>query len=171
MNFGLCFTDHTDSRYDSLDGGSARRKAATYTGQHKHRINANIHVSSGIRTHNSGVWASEDSSSLRPRGHRDRHYRPIVYSKFTGFEPNCRHYERIWQYYDNHLKRKHRDISRNVAYIILWRVDQLLRGYSVNNDRFWNLLSKHVPASTSRHATTELLLETGCFYMVRAELL
>jgi hypothetical protein len=25
---------------DSLDGGSARRKAATYTGQHKHRINA-----------------------------------------------------------------------------------------------------------------------------------
>jgi hypothetical protein len=30
------------SRYDSLDWGSARRKVATYTGQHKHRINADI---------------------------------------------------------------------------------------------------------------------------------
>jgi hypothetical protein len=27
------------SRKDSLDGGSARRKAANYTGQHEHRIN------------------------------------------------------------------------------------------------------------------------------------
>jgi hypothetical protein len=28
--------DLTDSWYDSLDGGSARRKDATYTGQHEH---------------------------------------------------------------------------------------------------------------------------------------
>jgi hypothetical protein len=33
-----------DSRQDSLDGESARCKAATYTGQHKHRINADIHA-------------------------------------------------------------------------------------------------------------------------------
>jgi hypothetical protein len=52
MNFFLQFLNHIDSRYDSLGGGSARRKAANYTGQHKHRINANIHASSGIRTHN-----------------------------------------------------------------------------------------------------------------------
>jgi hypothetical protein len=31
------------SRQDSLDGGSARRKASTYTRQHKHRINAHRH--------------------------------------------------------------------------------------------------------------------------------
>jgi hypothetical protein len=29
-----------DSQYDTLDGGSASRKAATYTGLHKHGINA-----------------------------------------------------------------------------------------------------------------------------------
>jgi hypothetical protein len=51
---------------------SARRKAATYTGQHKHRINADIHAHSGIRTHDPSVRAEEDISCLRPRGHRDR---------------------------------------------------------------------------------------------------
>jgi hypothetical protein len=45
-----------------------------YIGQHKHRKNANtdIHVLSGIRTHDPRVRASEDSSCLRPRVHRDR---------------------------------------------------------------------------------------------------
>jgi hypothetical protein len=39
------------------------------------RTNAhtNIHVSSGIRTYDPSVRASENSSCLRPRGHRDRH--------------------------------------------------------------------------------------------------
>jgi hypothetical protein len=32
-------------------------------------------------------------------------------------------------------------------------------------------LGKHVPAATNRRATIELLLETGCFYVVRAEML
>jgi hypothetical protein len=31
------------SQYDSLDGGSASRKAAAYTGQHKHTMNADRH--------------------------------------------------------------------------------------------------------------------------------
>jgi hypothetical protein len=46
-----------------------------YTGQHKHRINAytDIHALSGIRIHDPSVRASEDSSCLRPRGHRDLH--------------------------------------------------------------------------------------------------
>jgi hypothetical protein len=52
--------------------GSDRRKAATYRGQHKHRINANIHALSGIRTHHPSVGASEDISCLKPRGHCDR---------------------------------------------------------------------------------------------------
>jgi hypothetical protein len=45
-----------------LDGGSALRKAATYTEQHRHRINANtdIHALSGIRTHDPSVRADED---------------------------------------------------------------------------------------------------------------
>jgi hypothetical protein len=33
----------------------------------------NIHVSSGTRTHDPSVRASEDGSRLRPRGHCDRH--------------------------------------------------------------------------------------------------
>jgi hypothetical protein len=45
-----------------------------YTGQHKHRILAHrdIHVLGGIRTHDPSVRESEDSSCLRPHGHRDR---------------------------------------------------------------------------------------------------
>jgi hypothetical protein len=45
-----------------------------HTGQHKHRINAHANIDdlSGIRTHDPSVWASEDSSCLRPCGHRDR---------------------------------------------------------------------------------------------------
>jgi hypothetical protein len=35
-----------------LDGGSFRRKAATY---HKHRISIDIHASRGIRTHDPNV--------------------------------------------------------------------------------------------------------------------
>jgi hypothetical protein len=45
-----------------------------HIGQHKHRINActNIRDLSGIRTHDPSVRANEDSTCLRPRGHRDR---------------------------------------------------------------------------------------------------
>jgi hypothetical protein len=50
-----------DSRQDSLDGGSARRKAATYVGQHKRGINADIHTSSRIRIHGPNIWAGNDS--------------------------------------------------------------------------------------------------------------
>jgi hypothetical protein len=42
-----------------------------YTEQHKHRINADIHASSGIRTHDPSVRADEECSGLRPRGHCD----------------------------------------------------------------------------------------------------
>jgi hypothetical protein len=39
----LQFLNLTESREDSSDEGSARHKAATYTGHHKHRINADKH--------------------------------------------------------------------------------------------------------------------------------
>jgi hypothetical protein len=42
-----------------------------HTEQHKHRINADIHVSSGIRTHDLSVFAGENGSHLRPRDHSD----------------------------------------------------------------------------------------------------
>jgi hypothetical protein len=57
---------------DSLDGGSAHRKAGTHTGQHKRRINANIHALSGIQTNDHSIRAGEDSSCLRSHGHCDR---------------------------------------------------------------------------------------------------
>jgi hypothetical protein len=40
-----------------------------YTGQHKHRINADIHALSGFRTYDPSVWAAEDISCLRLRCH------------------------------------------------------------------------------------------------------
>jgi hypothetical protein len=52
-------------------GLTTRRKAATYTGQHKHRINANFDAFSGIRTHDPSVQTGESISCLRPRGQYD----------------------------------------------------------------------------------------------------
>jgi hypothetical protein len=36
-----------------------------------------IHALRGIRTHDPSVWAGEDSSCLRPRGHCDRLIYPM----------------------------------------------------------------------------------------------
>jgi hypothetical protein len=40
-----------------------------HTEQHKHRINADFHALSGIRTHDPSVRATEDGSCLIPRAH------------------------------------------------------------------------------------------------------
>jgi hypothetical protein len=69
------FLNPIDSRWDSLYGGSARRKASTYTQNNTNRINAHntdIRALSGIRTYDPSVRASEDSSCLRPCGHCDQ---------------------------------------------------------------------------------------------------
>jgi hypothetical protein len=72
------FPQHPVLKYtQSMSEWSARRKAATYTGQHKHRINANIHACSGIRIHDPSVQVGENISCLRPRGHCDRHCRVL----------------------------------------------------------------------------------------------
>jgi hypothetical protein len=57
-----------------LDERSARHKAATYTHNNTtiEKTHTHIQASSGIRTHDPSVKASEDSSCLRPRGHCDR---------------------------------------------------------------------------------------------------
>jgi hypothetical protein len=56
-----------------LDGGSARRKASTYTGQHNTgKTRTHIHAPSRIRTCDPSVRAAEDSTCLRMRGHWDR---------------------------------------------------------------------------------------------------
>jgi hypothetical protein len=57
------------SRQDHLGGGSARRKATTYT---QDSINPDMHASSGIRTHDPSVRAGEESSCLRRRDYCDR---------------------------------------------------------------------------------------------------
>jgi hypothetical protein len=65
------------SQYDSLDGVSARREAATYTQKnitqnkrtHARTHTPNIHALSGIQTHDLGFRESEDSAFLRPLGY------------------------------------------------------------------------------------------------------
>jgi hypothetical protein len=49
-------------------------------------------------------------------------------------------------------------------------IDPLLNSDSLKDHRFWAGLGKHIPAATNTHATTELLLETECFYVVRAQM-
>jgi hypothetical protein len=54
-----------------MDGGSARRKAATCTQNNTNTewTHTDIHALSGIRTHDPSIRAIEDGSCLRPRGH------------------------------------------------------------------------------------------------------
>jgi hypothetical protein len=51
-----------------------------HTEQRKQRVNAHtdIHSSSGIRTHDTSVWAGEDGWCLRPRGNCDRLTRGLL---------------------------------------------------------------------------------------------
>jgi hypothetical protein len=49
---------------------------------HTHTQTLNIHAQSGIRTHDPGFRASEDSECLRPLGYRDRQNGPIVTPNF-----------------------------------------------------------------------------------------
>jgi hypothetical protein len=57
------------------------------------------------------------------------------------------------------------------AFLVLWRIDPLLSHDSVTTTVSGQWLGKHVTAATNTRATIELLLETGCFYVVRAEML
>jgi hypothetical protein len=85
------FLIHTQSE-DSLDGGSARRKAATYT-QNKtntEKTHTDIHASSGIGTHDPSFRASEDSSCLTPRGHCDGRDTRLDQIKLTNFSSTWR---------------------------------------------------------------------------------
>jgi hypothetical protein len=63
-------TTTTTTTYLSL------RKAATYTQKNTNTVKTltDIHVLSGIRTHDPSVRACENGSFLRPRGHSDRLY-------------------------------------------------------------------------------------------------
>jgi hypothetical protein len=67
------FLNPIHSRYDSLDGGSARHKAATYTQNNTNteETHTDINALSGIQTQDTSVRASQDSPCLRPRGHCD----------------------------------------------------------------------------------------------------
>jgi hypothetical protein len=57
------------SRRTPWTGDQSSRKAATYTGKWKHTINVDMHAASRIRTHELSVWATEDLSCFRERGH------------------------------------------------------------------------------------------------------
>jgi hypothetical protein len=62
-----------------LDGGSDRRKAATYTQDNR---NTDIHALSGIRNHDNSVEVGKDNSNLRPRGNCDRLFKYCVVENF-----------------------------------------------------------------------------------------
>jgi hypothetical protein len=47
-------------------------KHRTAQTQNKHIYTPNIHALNGIRTYDHSIWASDDSSCLRPLGYRDR---------------------------------------------------------------------------------------------------
>jgi hypothetical protein len=68
------FLDPIQSQYDSLDGGSAHRKTATYTKNNINRTNEHnkdIHAFSRIRTQDPSFRATEESSRLRRRDQFD----------------------------------------------------------------------------------------------------
>jgi hypothetical protein len=75
---GLCFPFHdhfTDGRTPWASDQLVERplpKHRIRQIQNKHIHTPNIHAFCGIRTHDSGFRASEDSSCLRPLGYRDR---------------------------------------------------------------------------------------------------
>jgi hypothetical protein len=62
------------SRQDSLDGGSARRKAATYkqNNTNTEETHTDVDGSSGIRTHDPSVRVGEEVSCLRSLDRCDR---------------------------------------------------------------------------------------------------
>jgi hypothetical protein len=73
---------------DSLDGGSAHRKAAIYTENNKNTELTHTHINSlsVIRTHDPRVRSSEDSSCLRPRGHCDGELVSYIYIRTNGIK-------------------------------------------------------------------------------------
>jgi hypothetical protein len=60
-------------------------KHRTTQTQNKHIHTQNIHALSGIRTHDPGFRASEDSACLRPLGYRDRRY-GLLLVKFSVYD-------------------------------------------------------------------------------------
>jgi hypothetical protein len=67
--------DLTHCWKDSLDGRLPCRKAATFTQDNTNteETQTDIHASSGIRTHDSNVWAAQEILCLRSRSHCDQH--------------------------------------------------------------------------------------------------
>jgi hypothetical protein len=72
------FLDPIHSRQDSLDGGSARRKASTYTQDNRNRINelTDNHILSGFKPTISAFVRAKTVHALD--GHCDRHSQDII---------------------------------------------------------------------------------------------
>jgi hypothetical protein len=93
---------------------------------HKHRKThtqthtLNIHALGGIRTHDPGFWASEDSACLRPLGYRDRRGYKLgawIYI-IIKIEGNNRQFYRKWINQSVHLLIQ--SISRLSQYVSQW---------------------------------------------------
>jgi hypothetical protein len=79
--------------------------------KHKHRINADIHASNGIRIHDPSVWACEDGSYLRLRGHCDWHL--IIFGSLHIDRPSDRRLlaKLVPTFVDRGVSRGHRNGS------------------------------------------------------------
>jgi hypothetical protein len=71
---------YTDGRTPWTSDQAVSRPLYTLRTTHtQNNAHTDIHASSGIRTHDPSVRASEDSSRLTPRGHCDRPERSLLY--------------------------------------------------------------------------------------------
>jgi hypothetical protein len=74
----IIFTDgRTPWTGDQLVARPLSKHRTTQT-QNKRKHTPNIHALTGIRTHDPGFRASEDSTRLKPLGYRDRRYTVYV---------------------------------------------------------------------------------------------
>jgi hypothetical protein len=108
----LCqFRNPVHSQYDSLDGGSARRKASTFTQDNTNAINADIDALNGVRTHDPSVRRQFMRQTARPlitltksASYEAPHY--VISSILLLFPPSSAQATKTWRLI-NHKDQVH----------------------------------------------------------------
>jgi hypothetical protein len=76
--FSVSWSFYTDSMTPWTGDQPVARPLPTHRTAQTQNKRTDMHISSGIRTHDFSVWAGENSSCLRPSGHYDQKYRSQV---------------------------------------------------------------------------------------------
>jgi hypothetical protein len=92
---------YTDGRPPSTSDQPVARPLPTHRTTQTQNKRTDIHALSGIRTHDPSVPASEDSSCLRPRGHRNRRGTTFMVTEFLYLR---RHLEKTRIYYTTNMQ-------------------------------------------------------------------